>query len=204
MNTLTGAGVFVADRLFATLDTRTRKLEAGDGTPVLVSDTVGFINKLPHHLVASFHATLSEVRHADLLLHVVDASDPEAEEKLQVVRSVLADIGAASIEELVVLNKVDLVRDRDGLGALERRLGPSVAVSAKTGAGIDRLRGAIRARATAREEVVTLSIPAGDGRTLAKVAELGDVRERRYEGERCLVTVSMPRVSLHRFEKWRV
>jgi GTPase len=204
MNRLTGANVFVADRLFATLDTRTRKLEAGEGTPVLVSDTVGFINKLPHHLVASFHATLAEVRNADLLLHVVDASDPGADEKLLVVRSVLSDLGSAGIEELVVLNKVDLASDQESLEALRGRFAPSVLVSAKTGVGIDRLLDAIRSRAISREELVTLSIPAGDGRTLASVAELGDVRDRKYEDDRCVVEVSMPKAVLHKFERFRV
>jgi GTPase len=204
MNRLTGANVFVADRLFATLDTRTRKLEGGEGTPVLISDTVGFINKLPHHLVASFHATLSEVRNADLLLHVVDANDQDADEKLAVVRSVLADLGASEIDELVVLNKVDLAMDRAALEGLRSRLEPCVLVSAKTGAGIDELTEAIRARATSREELVTLSIPAGDGRTLASVADLGAVKERRWEGDHCVVTVSMPKAYLHKFVEWRV
>jgi GTP-binding protein HflX len=203
MNRLTGADVFVADRLFATLDTRTRKLDAGEGTPVLISDTVGFINKLPHHLVASFHATLSEVRNADLLLHVVDASDEHADEKIAVVRGVLADLGAAEIDELVVLNKIDLAADRAALEGLRGRLAPAVLVSAKTGAGIGSLTDAIRARATSREELVTLSIPAGDGRTLARVAKLGAVRERKWEKDRCQVTVSMPRAYLHEFERWR-
>jgi GTP-binding protein HflX len=203
MNRLTGADVFVADRLFATLDTRTRKLESGAGTTVLISDTVGFINKLPHHLVASFHATLSEVRNADLLLHVVDASDDQADEKLAVVRNVLADLGAAEIDELVVLNKIDLATDRAALEGLRSRLAPAVLVSARTGAGIDALTDVIRQRATSREEIVTLSIPAGDGRTLASVASLGAVRERRWVGDRCEVTVSMPKAYLHKFEKWR-
>jgi GTP-binding protein HflX len=207
MNALTGADVLVADMLFATLDTRTRKLdgeEATHGIPILVSDTVGFIDKLPHHLVASFHATLAEVRNADVLLHVVDASDAGADEKMAVVRGVLAEMGASEIPELAVLNKSDLVTDRASLEALRKRVGESVVVSGRTGHGIPTLRAAIRALAASREEIVDLSIPAGDGRTLAKVAALGAVRERRWVGDRCEISVSMPRSELHRFEKWRV
>jgi GTP-binding protein HflX len=207
MNALTGADVLVADMLFATLDTRTRKLDgedSGHGVPILVSDTVGFIDKLPHHLVASFHATLAEVRNADVLLHVVDASDPRADEKLLVVRSVLGELGVAEIPELIVLNKTDLVSDRASLEALRMRNGGCVAVSGKTGEGVSELRAAMRAMAKVREELVTLSIPAGDGRTLAKVAELGVVQDRRYVDDRCEITVSMPRAQLHRFEKFKV
>jgi GTP-binding protein HflX len=204
MNRLTGSNVLVADRLFATLDTRTRKLDLGGGTPVLLSDTVGFIDKLPHHLIASFHATLAEVRNADLLLHVVDASDPLADEKLLVVREVLSDLEADDIEELVVLNKIDVVPDQERALALASRVGDGIPVSARTGRGLDDLKARIRDRATSREEVVTLRVPAGDGRTLATVAELGSVRDRRWVDDHCVITVSMPKSSMHRFEKWRV
>jgi GTPase len=204
MNALTGSDVLVADKLFATLDTRTRKLEGDEGgVPILVSDTVGFIDKLPHRLVASFHATLAEVRNADVLLHVIDASDAHADEKALVVRGVLADLGVDGIPELVVLNKTDLVNDRTALDALKNRMGESVCTSGRTGVGIPGLRTAIRGLATSREEIVTLAIPAGDGRTLAKVASLGRVHERRYVGDRCEVVVALPRAELHRFEKWR-
>jgi GTP-binding protein HflX len=206
MNRLTGAGVLVADMLFATLDTRTRRLEGDDAdrVPILVSDTVGFIEKLPHHLVASFHATLAEVRNADLLLHVVDASDPRADDKLAVVRSVLADIGAARIPELVVLNKIDLVSDRPALAALQARVGEGVAVSGRTGAGVDDLRSAIQARGSTKEERLTLSIPAGDGRTLAMVERMAAVHSRQWVDDRCELDVSLPIAQLHRFEQWRV
>jgi GTP-binding protein HflX len=206
MNRLTGAGVLVADMLFATLDTRTRRLDGGGerrGMPILVSDTVGFIDKLPHHLVASFHATLAEVRNADVLLHVVDASDPGADAKLQVVREVLGQIGAGAIPELVVLNKTDLVTDGAALHALRGRVGDGVAVSARTGEGIDALRAAIEALAATRSATVTLSIPAGDGRALAMVEATGAVRSRRWLGDRCEITVSLPHSQLHRFERWR-
>src|SRR5205807_586176 len=111
MNKLTGAGVYVEDKLFSTLDTRTRQWRLSDWGKVLLSDTVGFIRDLPHHLVASFKATLEETRQARLLLHVVDAADPTAEEQVSAVNKVLKEIGVDSKPTLLVLNQIDRVSD---------------------------------------------------------------------------------------------
>src|SRR5256885_1237245 len=111
MNALTGAGVYVEDKLFSTLDTRTRQWHIKDWGRVLLSDTVGFIRDLPHHLVASFKATLEEARQASLLLHVVDASNPAAEEQIKAVESVLQEVGCGGKPTLLVLNKADKVTD---------------------------------------------------------------------------------------------
>ena len=119
MNALTEAGVLVEDKLFATLDTRTRRWKFGGGGNALLSDTVGFIRDLPHALVASFKATLEEARQADLLLHVVDASSPEAERQIQAVKTVLAELGLENHPTLLVLNKADKVPDRSYLDVLK-------------------------------------------------------------------------------------
>src|SRR5437588_6330060 len=111
MNVLTGASVHVEDKLFSTLDTRTRQWHLRDWRRVLLSDTVGFIRELPHHLIASFKATLEETRQARLLLHVVDASNPQAEEQIKAVNKVLADLGCGDKPTLLVLNKVDRISD---------------------------------------------------------------------------------------------
>jgi len=148
MRALTGEEVKVEDALFATLDTKTKALtpdRAGGISPpasvkMLVSDTVGFIRELPHGLVASFHATLEEARHASLLLHVVDVSHPRFAEQMRVVESVLEEIGAADVPRVIVLNKIDRLESRSVLGHLTERLGEAVPLSAATGEGLTRLR----------------------------------------------------------------
>jgi GTPase len=142
-NALTGSATFVADQLFATLDPTVRQVKLAGVGEVVLADTVGFVRALPHELVAAFRSTLQEAREADLLLHVVDASDPLRDERIEQVREVLRSIGAGEIRELVVLNKIDLggekprtVQGADGVAAL-------VAVSAVTGDGLPALREAL-------------------------------------------------------------
>ena len=142
-NALTRASVFVEDRLFATLDATTRQMVSRDREIALVTDTVGFIRKLPHHLVASFHSTLVEAIESDLLLHVVDASDPDFRERITAVEVVLETIEAAPRETRLVFNKIDLVDDEETLAALRVDYPTSFQVSARTGDGIDELRRAI-------------------------------------------------------------
>src|SRR5438067_2313544 len=143
MNALTGAGVLTEDKLFSTLDTRTRQWRLADWGRVLLSDTVGFIRELPHHLIASFRATLEETRQARLLLHVVDASNPHAEEQIGSVNAVLKELEVAGKPTLLVLNKVDRVPDPSFLQVLEAHHPRAVAVSAATGQGLDDLRDAV-------------------------------------------------------------
>ncbi|MHC5543057.1 GTPase HflX, partial [Singulisphaera rosea] len=144
MNALTDAGVLVEDKLFATLDTRTRRWRFRGGGQVLLSDTVGFIRNLPHTLVASFKATLEEARQADLLLHVVDASSPDAEMQIRAVKTVLDELGLADHPTILVLNKTDRVPDRSFLDVLEAHHHDSVAISAAQGDGLARLEQAVR------------------------------------------------------------
>jgi len=148
-NRLTHAGVYAADQLFATLDTTTRRVHTGNGARIVVSDTVGFIRRLPHTLVAAFRATLEETAHADLLLHVVDASSEDRDAQAAAVNQVLAEIGGEATPQVVVLNKIDRTRlparvERDGYGRISR-----VWASARTGEGTELIRLALEEHAGA-------------------------------------------------------
>ena len=139
-NALTRADVFVEDRLFATLDATTRQMVSPERRLALLTDTVGFIRKLPHHLVASFHSTLVEAVEADLLVHVVDAADPDVQRQMEAVEAVLDELLAEPRPTVLVFNKLDLVRDEDAIAGLEARHPEALLVSARTGAGLDALR----------------------------------------------------------------
>ncbi len=182
LRTLTGSEAFVEDRLFATLDTQTRAWILPGNKRVFLSDTVGFIRDLPHHLVASFRATLAETLEADLLLHVVDASHPDGEAQRGVVEGVLAEIGAAGIPQVLVLNKADRVDDRIRLEILRRGSRDAVVASARTREGLGDLVQAVLRAAEAGHEEVEVAVHAGDGRTLAWIASRGTVVEREYAG----------------------
>ncbi|HEV7391388.1 MAG TPA: GTPase HflX, partial [Burkholderiales bacterium] len=148
-NRLTDARVRAADQLFATLDTTTRRIHSSNGTSIVLSDTVGFIRQLPHTLVAAFRATLEETVHADLLLHVVDASSPDREAQIDAVNQVLAEIGADSIPQLLVMNKIDLTAlpprvARDEYGKIAR-----IWISAESGSGLESVRLALQEYASA-------------------------------------------------------
>jgi GTP-binding protein HflX len=183
---LSGArDVFVEDRLFATLDPLTREVELGDQFRVLVTDTVGFIRKLPHHLVASFRATLEEVRDADLLLHVIDASHPQWEEQRRVVDGVLGELDALDVPVLHVFNKIDLLVPEvlDGMRERVGRLLPnSVFVSAEEPDGLAPLERALMAKVRALHPVAEIRLPVSDGRTLAELHRSGEVLDQRTDG----------------------
>jgi GTP-binding protein HflX len=173
LNRLTGAREFVADQLFATLDTRTRQWRLLDGRTVLLSDTVGFLQRLPHHLVASFHATLEETLAADLLLHVIDASHPRAAVQMEAVESVLGNLSRNARAGLLVFNKIDRVEDRIGLQLLRNgRSQEAVYVSAATGEGLDRLDQAVARSLDAHSSLVDVYVPLADGRLDATVRRL--------------------------------
>ncbi len=192
MNALTGAGVLARDMLFATLDTRTRRWQLPGWGPVLLSDTVGFIRDLPHHLIASFRATLEETRQANLLLHVADAASPAAFEQINAVYGVIEELGIEAKDTLLVLNQVDRLQDRAQLDALLARYPQAIPISAKTGAGLDRLAIAVSdalSRSFANVEVET---DIGDGRTLAYLAAHGEILSRRFGNERVWVNCRLP------------
>ncbi|MEO8192495.1 MAG: GTPase HflX [Gemmatimonadales bacterium] len=189
---LSGAeSVFVEDRLFATLDPLTREIHLAENTTVLLTDTVGFIRKLPHDLIASFRATLEEVVDADLLLHVVDASHPSWEEQRAVVNQVLAEIGAAETPTLYVFNKIDQL-PHDQLIAFEtriRNLVPgSVFVSATTDGGLEPLRRTLLVRARERRPLTEIRLPLHDGKLLAEIHREAEVLEQRHEGDELVLT----------------
>ncbi len=193
MNALTSAGVFVEDKLFATLDTRTRRWPFRGGGHVLLSDTVGFIRNLPHSLVASFKATLEEARQADLLLHVVDASSPEAEKQIVAVTEVLGELGLADHPTLLVLNKADKVPDRSFLDVLKAHHDESVVISASSGQGLDRLEQAVREALNERSLEARVEVGVGNGRVLAYLAEHAQVQNRTYDEDRVLLECRIPR-----------
>lgn len=168
LNALTGAGVLAEDMLFATLDSTTRRLALPEGREVTLTDTVGFINKLPHGLVEAFKSTLDEVNEADLLLHVVDASAGQREPQMQAVREVLAEIGAHSRRGVLVFNKIDEL-DEVGLAVIERKYPDALFVSAREGRGIDEVLARISSEAAADGVVMSVVIPytRGDLVTLA-------------------------------------
>jgi GTP-binding protein HflX len=175
LNRLTGAGVLVENALFATLDPTVRRAETADGRLYTLTDTVGFVRSLPHQLVEAFRSTLEEVAEADVLLHVVDAAHSDPEGQIEAVHAVLDDIpGAREVPELVVLNKVDLANP-ETVNRLQRRHRNSVAVSARTGAGLDELRGVIAHHLPRPAVAVDVVIPYERGDLVSRVHEDGEL-----------------------------
>jgi GTP-binding protein HflX len=203
MNTLTNAGTFAEDKLFATLDTLTRTLDLGGGMKILLSDTVGFIRRLPHHLVASFHATLEETTQAKLLFHVVDASSPIAVSQIRSVNETLSSIDLQGREHVYILNKVDMVKDEALFQMLKEKYTPNICLSAKTGEGVEELLDFLREKAIdfGGRKKVTLKFHVGDGKRLAAINEYGDVADIRYEGESVLSAVELSEVDIERLKR---
>jgi len=178
-NALTGAEVYIADQLFATLDPTVRRLRLAGGASVVVADTVGFIRELPHELVAAFQSTLQEAREAHLLLHVVDASDARRDEHIEQVDTVLREIGAGDIPQLRVYNKIDRLElapqlERDALGEASR-----VWISAARDRGLDLLRDAIGERLALHVQRLWLQLPPSAGAVRARLYAAGVVRDER-------------------------
>lgn len=180
LNKLTGADVLAKDILFATLDPTTRRLRLPTNQNILLTDTVGFIRKLPHGLVEAFTATLEEVVQADLLLHVVDVSHPLVEEQIAAVNLVLAEIGAGEKPVLMVLNKVDRLETAAALGRLQERFPHAVAISATTGQGMEELLAEISSQIRPERELLELRIPHEEAAVIARLHKVGQVLERRY------------------------
>ena len=193
MNVLTGAGVLAEDKLFSTLDTRTRQWRLADWGKVLLSDTVGFIRELPHHLIASFKATLEEARQAKLLLHVVDASSVHAEDQIRAVQAVLGELGCGTNPTLLVLNKIDRITDPSVLHVLEKHYPRSVEVSAAAGLGLDRLRDAVIEMLSADFAHVTIDVSAANGKVLAYLAAHADVYRQEFHENRIHLHCYLPR-----------
>ena len=194
MNRLTGADLMVQDALFATLDPTVRRAETSDGRLYTLTDTVGFVRNLPHELVEAFRSTLEEVAGADLVVHVVDAAHPDPLGQVAAVRTVLADIpGALEVPELIALNKADLV-DGVALAALRTRLPGAVAVSARTGRGLEELRERIEAMLPRPDVAVDVVVPYSRGDLVARVHADGKIESIDYvpEGTRVRARVDAP------------
>jgi GTP-binding protein HflX len=202
LNRLTDAGVLTENRLFSTLDPRTRQLALPGGETVLVTDTVGFVRKLPHELVEAFRSTLDSVHLADLVVHVVDgwAADPEGQ--MVAVRGVLDDIGAAGVPELVVVNKLDVAPD--AVGRLVAANEGSVAISARTGLGLDVFLRTVADRLRVGDRVVALVIPWSRGDVLAAVHREGEVVGQTDGDEAATVHVVLDDVGRARFADYVV
>ncbi|MEM6329946.1 MAG: GTPase HflX [Planctomycetota bacterium] len=198
LNALTDSDVLAQDKLFATLDTRTRRWRLPGWGPVLLSDTVGFIRDLPHKLIASFTATLEEARQANLLLHVADASNPAAVEQVQAVYQVLEELGIEQKEALLVLNKVDRAGDDSRINTLRERYPRAVEVSAKSGEGLDRLAEAVSAALSEHFDEVDIEMSASNGRLLAYLGRYAEVLSRTFEEDRVSVHCRIPREHLGR------
>ncbi|WP_203566620.1 GTPase HflX [Aestuariimicrobium ganziense] len=185
LNRLTGAGVLVEDALFATLDPTTRRTQTADGRVFTLTDTVGFVRHLPHDLVEAFASTLEETTAADLLVHVVDGSDPDPVGQIGAVRTVLNDIGAGSVREQIVINKIDRA-EPEALLALRSQYPDAVLVSARTGEGIDQLRAIVESQLPMPETEVRALVPYDRGDLLDKVHRLGQfiTTEHTAEGTR--------------------
>jgi GTP-binding protein HflX len=198
-NRLTQGNVAAVDKLFATLDAKSAKIEAEMPRETVAIDTVGFIRKLPHHLVASFRSTMEEAVAADLVLHVIDQSHPLFEEQRTIGDDVLRDLGVDMGNVLEVYNKADRVDD-----AFHPIRKHSVSVSALTGRGIDKLIETIRDRELAGGEVMHLAIPHTESRAAAKLHEVAEIIEQKQNGEATLYNAWVPGRSVHEFEQFRV
>ncbi len=191
-NALTGETVLAEDKLFATLDSTTRKLNLPQKQQILLSDTVGFIKKLPHQLVAAFKATLEEVLEADLLLHVIDVSHPEAEAQIAAVNVVLDELQATDIPMLMIFNKIDRLKSDEELHLLQCQYPDALPISAQRGDGIPALVEALAHRFAERGTNLSLSIPYTEGKVLDLLHKHGTVLDTEYTAEAVHVKARLP------------
>lgn len=199
-NTATDAETYADDKLFATLSTRTRQWKLGHGDSVMLSDTVGFVRDLPHHLVASFKATLEEAVHSDLLLLVLDVADPHCRRQLATVQEVLKDIGADHQERVLVLNKIDKVDHNADLLILQKENPDAIAVSAATGRHLDQLVECVRDHLHGGTLTLTLNVAQADGKALTFLENRSTVIERDYQDTRVHMTVKIGRRQLDQLQ----
>jgi GTP-binding protein HflX len=200
LNRLTDAGVPAADRLFVTLDPRTRQLPLPGGETVLVTDTVGFVRKLPHELVEAFRSTLDSVHLSDLVVHVVDASAPNTDAQIAAVHEVLGEIGAADVPELVVVNKADKAPEQAKV--LAHAIEGSVLISARTGEGIEDLLAVIGDRLRGTDRVIELVVPWSRGDVLAAIHREGEVVGQSDGEEAATLQVVLDDVGRARFAEF--
>ncbi len=198
---MTEADVLTEDRLFSTLDSTVRRAELPDGHLVLMSDTVGFVRRLPHQLVEAFRSTLDDVKDADLLLHLVDASDPDPEGQIAAVQEVLEEVEADEVPQLVVFNKIDIADELE-LTRLRRLFPDSPMISAVTGEGIAELMETLADELRAKTVLMRLSIPYDRGDILAAAHRIGEVLDEKHEDERTVLEARIPTTEQSRFESF--
>ena len=203
-NAITGASTLSEDKLFATLDPTTRRLKLPTNQNVLLSDTVGFIRKLPHDLIDAFKATLEEVIEADLLLHIVDVSSPYAEEQIEAVNLVLKDLGVEEKRTLMIFNKVDRISSSGLSKRFTDQYSNSIAVSAKTGEGFDELMAELGKQLRPIRKMVGISIPHSKSDIIARLHEVGQVLERNYDGDEAMFKALIPPNYLDYFKQYLI
>ena len=201
LNRLTGADVLAQDKLFATLDPTIRGLTLSDKREIMLVDTVGFIRKLPHHLIEAFKSTLEEAVYADLLMVVADGADPEVDMHLEIVSKLLSDIGANDKPKFVVFNKSDLIPEDKNLTVLSGGA-PFVEISAKEGTGINRLLSVLEELVPGKKKEVTLLIPYSCGQILSQIHENQTVLEETYEADGTRITAMLDAVSYSKYREY--
>lgn len=204
MNALTNAGVFVENKLFSTLDTKTHIWRLSSGTNVLLSDTVGFIRNIPHHLIASFTATLEEVRNADLLLHIADVSSSMLQKQIDTVENLLNNMLERDIVRILVLNKFDLIKDPIEQRILEEKFPDAVFISALKGEGLEKLDRRVDTIVRKQQVIMDVDIPITDGKLISQVASSGKILEKSVRNGYIKLKVRIPIRDVGRFEKWKV
>jgi GTPase len=204
LNALAAASVVAKDQLFATLDPTTRRMSLRRGGSLLLTDTVGFVRSLPHHLVEAFKATLEEAADADLLIEVVDASDAEANTHMAATDKVLREIGAGEVPRIVALNKIDLIEDPAFIGGWRAQRPDAVLCSITTGAGLPELQAAVEDRLTAASGEMRLRVPDAEYALVALLHREASILEEGREEEATILRVRLPDRLVSRFEKYGI
>jgi GTP-binding protein HflX len=202
LNLLTGADLVTENKLFATLDPTTRSFVLPNKQRVLLTDTVGFLRKLPHTLIESFKATLEEVSEADLLIHIVDLSHPRVDEQMEAVDAVIKELDAFGKQTLIVFNKIDNLSNRELAESYVTRFPGSVAISARTGEGVDKLVQTLENALSSWRLRSRFRIPANESALLAEIHRVGHVLELKYENNDALIVAHVPPDLAHKFERY--
>jgi GTPase len=202
LNLLTGADVVAVDKLFATLDPTTRSFVLPNKQRVLLTDTVGFLRKLPHTLIESFKATLEEVSEADLLIHIVDLSHPRVDEQMDAVDAVIKEIDAFGKQTLIVFNKIDRFKNRELADIYAKRFPGSVAISARTGEGVDKLVHALQEALSSWRLRTRFRIPSNESALIAEIHRVGHVLELKYEENDALIVAHVPPELAQKLERF--
>ena len=201
LNALTDAETLVQNQLFATLDSTVRRLELPEGRPIVIADTVGFVRRLPHHLVEAFQSTLAEAKQSDLLVHVVDGTDEDPAGQMAAVEEVLEEIEASGVRQLLVINKIDAI-DQRGIERLRNLWPEAVLISARTGEGLLELQSAIGEALAGDLVTLSLSIPYDRGDVAAAAHRIGEVIEEKHDSEGTILDVRVPERALGQFNEF--